>query len=553
MSTLVIGHQNPDTDAICSAIAYAELLRRRGKSDLEAACCGELSARTAFALSEAGVPVPRIVLDVRPTAGQVCTRHPLTVSDMESIYTAMNTLRAANRRSLPVVDAQGKPRGLLSVQRALDLMLPEAGAEPVSRPIETSLSRIASVLNASFQHAVDPDREESLHLSVAAYSAELFTRRVAERDPRSLIIVAGDRPAVQLPSVELGVRALALTGGNKASQGLLEVARARGVTIFTSPYDTATTTLLINCSPRVTQAMSEDVLQFTESTPLAEVRIKMAESVQPLFPVIDEQGLLLGVISRSDLVAPQRTKLVLVDHNELAQAVHGVDEADIVEVLDHHRVGGSLSSREPIRFVNEPVGSTCTLVAREWSNANLRPDPPMALCMAAGIISDTLNLTSPTATELDRSMLAWLAECSGRDLSQFAETFFSAGSALTALSPSQAIRSDCKDYTENGWRIFVGQIEEQSLDTFWKMHGELSEALDQAVKERGYDLGCLLVTDITNHHSILLVRGRGELGDAIDYPRLGDGLYDLPGIVSRKKQLLPHLVRVMLTTTRREL
>lgn len=551
MPTYVIGHQNPDTDAVCSAIGYAALLRECGDTGVEAACCGEISPRTAFALAESGLPMPRLVLDVRPNAGQVCSRNVISAGTEDSIFTAINKLRGGDHRSLPVLAENGTVAGLLAVQRALDLVLPVPGETEQGRKVGTSLGRIVRVLSGEFQHEVHPEKEESFSITVAAYSAELFAKRIAAHDPIGLIVVAGDRPAIQLPSIELGIRAIVVTGGNRLSEGLLDLARRKNVTVIVSPHDTATTTLLINCSRRVTDAMSTKFVSFEEHTPLAELRARAAETIQPLFPVVDENGLLVGVISRSDLVNPQRTRLILVDHNELAQAVRGAEEAEILEVLDHHRVGGSLTSPEPIRFINEPVGSTSTLVAKEWRARGLTPPKGVALCLASGVISDTLKLTSPTTTDVDRDLLHWLAATAGVVLDDYAARFFSAGSALTVSKPSQAVRADCKDYAENGWKIVVGQVEEQGLDIFWQAKEPLAEALRELVHEKNADLGCLLVTDISNHHSLLLVEGVTELVDAIDYPRLAEGLFDLPGIVSRKKQLLPHLMRIMQGTSRR--
>lgn len=552
MPTYVIGHRNPDTDAICSAIGYAALLNRLGQTDAEPACCGEVSARTVFALERAGLPLPRLVVDVRPTAGGICRKEAVTARDSESLLAAMDRMRQAGVRSLPVLGADGVVRGLFSVQRALDLLLPSSGELFSARLVRSSLERIASALGGEFQNAVRTAEEEDFLISVAAYSAEQFSRRLVEMAPGRLIVVAGDRPTVQSLVIARRARALVVTGGNRLSDELASRAREAGVAVLLSPHDTATTTLLMKCAQRVGDAMQDKFVSFPPATPLAQLRKATAESGQQLFPVLDEAGRLAGVFSRSDLVAPQRARLVLVDHNELSQAVAGAAEAEIVEVLDHHRVGGGLVSSEPIRFLNEPVGSTCTLVAREWKRAGLEPGRGVALCLAAGIISDTLHLTSPTTTETDREMLAWLEEQAGADMAEFAREFFAAGSALQTLEPAQAIRADCKEYCENGWRFAVAQIEEQSLATFWPLRERLEGALEELRREAGLDLACLLITDITRHHSLLLACGAEALLERIDYPKLDPKLHDLPGIVSRKKQLLPHLIRVLHAAPRRE-
>jgi manganese-dependent inorganic pyrophosphatase len=232
-----------------------------------------------------------------------------------------------------------------------------------------------------------------------------------------------------------------------------------------------------------------------------------------------------------------------VDHNELSQAVSGAEEAEILEVLDHHRVGGGLNSREPIRFQNDTVGSTCTMVARCYRREGLVPPLGMARCMAAGIISDTLNLSSPTTTPVDRDMLGWLGESCGFDVSAFAEAFFAVGSVLQLLPPREALRSDCKDYTEGPWRLSVAQIEEVGFQHFEANRASLMAAIVDLVAEKNLDFACLLVTDISLNNSLLLVAGNDRLIDAIDYPRLESRLFQLDAVVSRKKQLLPHLAR----------
>jgi len=236
---------------------------------------------------------------------------------------------------------------------------------------------------------------------------------------------------------------------------------------------------------------------------------------------------------------------VLVDHNELAQAVSGAEEAEILEVLDHHRVGGGLISREPIRFVNDTVGSTCTMVTCCFRREDLVPPLGIAHCMAAGIISDTLNLSSPTTTQVDRDMLAWLGRTCAFNVAAFAEAFFSVGSVLQLCTPREAVRTDCKEYTEGPWHLAVAQIEEVGFQHFEQLKPALAAAMAELVQEKRLDFGCLLVTDISMNNSLLLVAGNERLIDAIDYPRVESQLFRLDAVVSRKKQLLPHLARQM--------
>jgi manganese-dependent inorganic pyrophosphatase len=235
---------------------------------------------------------------------------------------------------------------------------------------------------------------------------------------------------------------------------------------------------------------------------------------------------------------------VLVDHNEFSQAVTGIENAEIIEVIDHHRLSGDLVTPHPVRFINDPLGSTCTIITRLYQQHHIRPDPPIALCLAAGIISDTLHLTSPTATPQDREALNWLRSLVTLDLGQFSKDFFACGSPLLSLSAEEAVRLDSKEYVENNHKIIAAQIEELSFEQFWKRRNELQEAIEELRLENRADFACLMVTNITLHQSLLLVTGHAKMIQAIDYPVLAPNLYDLGSIVSRKKELLPVLMRI---------
>jgi manganese-dependent inorganic pyrophosphatase len=216
-----------------------------------------------------------------------------------------------------------------------------------------------------------------------------------------------------------------------------------------------------------------------------------------------------------------------------------------LEVIDHHRLSGNLRTKEPIRFINEPVGSTSTIVALMYRMRGMTPDQAIALCLCAGMISDTLNLTSPTTTGTDREILAWLSSIAGINTEQFVKDFFAAGSMLKELVPAQAVESDRKEFAENGWRISISQIEELGLDEFWKREAALHEALEEVCRSRDLHFACLMVTDITEHNSVLLVAGNQKVVEAIEYPELNRTLYSMPGVVSRKKQLFPYLGRLL--------
>ena len=544
MSVFIFGHRNPDTDAICSALAYADFLRRTTRPDAIAACCGTPNERTEFALRRAGLQQPRIIMDIRPELEDVCNRAAVTASRDDVFYDVYQRMHEHEVRSIPVLDDDGSVTGIVSLLDLLELML-QGGVDPVrSREVRTSLSKVNSVVDGHFQHAIDPERTDDFVLTVGAMSAGRFTDRMKAFPADQLLVVSGDRPTIQLPALEMGVRGLIVTGGYELSSGLMQLAKARGVSVISSPFDTATTTMRIKAAQRIESIIEDDYMSLSAKMPVAAARAHVLRSTQTVFPVVDGKKL-VGVLSKSDLVNPPKPELVLVDHNELSQAVTGADEAEIIEVLDHHRLGGSLKSSHPIIFQMEPVGSTCTLVARKFRQAGIDPSPGIALCMASGMISDTLLLRSPTTTDVDRDILKWLQGFCDCDLEEYANEFFRVGSALRNCTPEQVVREDCKEFEENGIRFSISQIEEIGFDRFWDRQDELTEALEGLCKEHQLAFSALLITDIPSNGSLLLMSSEPDGWEEINYPQLENRLYELEQVVSRKKQLLPLIISLL--------
>jgi len=551
MTILVFGHRNPDTDAICSALAYADLLQQTTRPDAIAACCGTPNKRTEYVLKCAKLSPPRIVMDVRPELADVCHRDSITASPGEVFYEVYQRMKDHDVRAIPIVDKDRKVVGVLTLLQLMDLIFRDDADPLKTRTVSTSLEKISHILSGRFQHSIDPSRLDELLVMVGAMSAGGFTERMQRFPASRLIVVCGDRPTIQLPAIEHGVRALVVTGGYELSSGLVELAKSRGVAVIQSPHDTATTTMRIKSSQFIDSAVDTEFVALNGKQPADEARIKLEKVNEPIFPVVNDSNVLIGVLTKSDLINPPKPKLILVDHNELSQAVKGAEDAEILEVLDHHRIGGGLKSTQPIRFINEPVGSTCTLVAKQFRAAGLTPRPGIALCMASGIISDTLFLRSPTTTDVDREILEWLAGICEVDLVQYAKEFFEIGSALRNCTPAEIVREDCKEFTENNTRFSISQIEETGFDLFWDRKEELRTALEELAAKNRLHFSALLVTDVVRNGSLLLLSHESEAWDEINYPYLDRGLYELPDVVSRKKQLLPLIAQLIGTADRK--
>ncbi|MGB0775223.1 MAG: putative manganese-dependent inorganic diphosphatase, partial [Akkermansiaceae bacterium] len=505
MPLYVIGHKNPDTDSICAAIAYADLLQQKGRDHAQAARCGKVPSRTEWVLEQAGMEKPVLLDDVYASAEMICRKEVVSCLVGDTFLTAYRKMLASGVRSIPVVDNAGCLCGMLKYLDLLQLLMPSDTAAESVRRLVASTANIAALLEAETSGAPLEDEETQMVLLVGASSVETVNKRLSHAqdsgDIGSYAVICGDRPIIQQTAIDHGVKTLIVTGGFSVSSEMAKAAEAKGVLIMECAQDTATTAKLVRCARQVNHAMETDFLQVMADDNLKDLRKRLAHQKQHLFPVVDPGShRLLGVFSKSDLIDPQRIQLVLVDHNEYSQAIDGVSEAEILEVIDHHRLAGDVVSREAIRYLNEPVGSTSTLVAREYRYAGLAPNKGIAMCLLAGMVSDTLNLTSPTTTDLDREILTWLCGLASVDAAEFTHAFFASGSLLAHNSAEEAIRADRKVFEENGARVSISHIEECGMDLFEARHEELTAALHGLLDVKGYDLALLIVTDVTRHH-----------------------------------------------------
>ncbi len=537
---LVIGHRNPDTDAICSAIGYAEFKRRTGMPEAVAARCGETNDRIDFVLNTFGVSAPKFVADVSPKVSDVMQRRMMSVTPESTGAEALQLMDERNIRILPVLDANRHCRGLLSLFKLSKFLFPAANRLVDSRRVFSTLNSLAKTLQGEMPVSFEADCEEDLIMFIGAMSLESFAERLETFLREKLIVVVGDRQDIQETAIQEGVRLLIVTGGLKVEKRLLELAKRKRVSILTSPHDTATTATLSRAAVAVRHVLNEEFVCFRENAPLAIVQDEATTSGHQIFPVLDEDGRTVGLLSKTDFLKTVSRKLILVDHNELSQAVQGAGEVEIIEIIDHHRIG-ALTTQQPILFRNEPVGSTSTIVADCFFRFNVPLPAPIAGLLLAGVVSDTLNLTSPTTTSRDSEILKRLEELAGVNAREFTEKLFASGSLLTLKSAPQAITTDCKEYRENGVTFSVAQIEEIGFDQFRKRKTELMQALEAYRNSRGYYFSALLITDVTSQNSLLLVVGDEEFVDRINYPSIEPGIFELLDVVSRKKQLLPFL------------
>jgi len=541
--TYIIGHKNPDADAICSALAYAAFKKASGVTDVIAARCGNSNARIDSILNRFGVSLPVFVGDVIPRVEDIMQTNPYKVVCNDTCARALELFDIYDIQALPVVDHDGRLEGYVSIFGLGDYFIPKPKRATSMRKVTSSIRAIIGSIGGTDVITFDPENVDDLYVRVAAMELESFGKSatVEGLPTNKSIIVVGDRSDVHLRAIEMGVRLIIVTGGHRMKPEVLNLAKAAKVSVAYSDTDSATTAWAVRASTLIKGLIQKDAPIFHPQDKLSVVRRRIVQSSSPIFHVVDEDGILVGVFSKSDILKTIRTRLILVDHNELSQAVDGAAEVEIAEVVDHHRLGNPHTA-QPILFLNRPLGSTCSIVADMFRTAGLLPSPQIAGLMMCGIISDTLMLQSPTATQLDADLLNWLTRIADAEPRALADMMFNAGSVLASLTPDEAIKSDCKVYNEGDRRFSVSQVEELGFSNFWKSCDALMESLEKYRRENGLNFACLLVTDIDSQGSLLLVQGESDVINSITYSqKRPPNIFDLPGIVSRKKQLLPYL------------
>ena len=541
--TYIVGHKNPDADAICSAIAYAAYKTQRGEAGYVAARCGNSNARIDTILARFHQPLPLYLSDVSPRVRDLMAAEVVSVTENTTCAEALELIDRHDIRILPVISPRRGIVGTVSLAALGSNFIPRAHEPRLMRQVKTSLANITRALRARPINLVGERKIEELYVRLGTMDIKSFwTISEREKIPASQsLIIVGDRRDVQKRSIELGIRALVITSNLEVDPEIVEFAKSKDVSLIISPYDSATTAWVVRTATTLERVIERKFTTISADARLTEARKKFAGGSPHALLVTDDEGALQGLLTKSDLLKPVRTRLVLVDHNEITQAVPGAEEVTLTEIIDHHRLG-ALNTQQPILFINEPVGSTCTIVADLFRREGLTPTPEIAGIMMSGLISDTLMLNSPTTTPKDGAILAWLAKIAGVDPQKLADEIFSSGSVILANPPAKVVRSDFKIYEEEGVRFAVSQVEELGFGNFWQHAQPIAAALQDLRSDERLAFACLLVTDINTQKSLLLVKADEGLIRRISYAHVEqDEIFDLPGIVSRKKQLIPYL------------
>jgi manganese-dependent inorganic pyrophosphatase len=533
---LVTGHRNPDLDSIGSAIGYAEL---RGRLDDEneyvPARLGEVNAQTAWALERSGAPAPELVAHVKLRVRDVMVPCPVTASGSDPIREVGLAMGREGVDVVPVLGEDGTLAGVLSESALARRYIRESrdASDFSSRPVK--LEAVCEVLGGEV--LVTGDGDVSGRLWVLAMEADALSDIVGEGD----IAVVGDLPASQLAAIELGVDLLVLSNGTRPRDDVVAAAREARVNLVVSPLDSYVSARMIQLAVPVGRLMDDEPLTAAPDDVLEDVTPDILEVGYRAAVVVDSSRCPLGLVTRSALVGPAPRKVILVDHAEESQSAPGIEQAEIVEILDHHHIG-SIETRVPVRATFDPVGSTATLVFERFAASGLEPGRPAATMLLAALLSDTVVLTSPTTTERDRRVASLLGEQLDVDPERFGMEMFRASSDVSELSCEEIVARDAKAYELSGDRTaLVGQVEVVG-DELLSRAGELCEALESVRAEAGHAIAALMVTDIVEKGTTLLVAGEVGAVERAFGEQAQDGAITLPGVMSRKKQVAPKIL-----------
>jgi manganese-dependent inorganic pyrophosphatase len=531
----VTGHRNPDTDSIASAVGYAELLNRLNAScDYVPVRLGDVNAQTRWVLERSGAPEPAFMAHILLRARDVMQMKFSASRDDEPVRSAGLKMARSGTDVVPVIDADGILVGVVTERALARRYIRESRETSSLVDTPTAVRAIAEVLEA--EPLVGAEREVAGRVWVFARDTSASTGMEAGD-----VVVVGDRADAQRATIELGAGLLVISNGSEPADGIVELAREKGTAVIVSPLDSYVTGRMITLAAPARSVMDAEPLTVRPDDVLSDIAEAVKDIHYRAAVAVDAAGRPVGLVTRSDLVNPQRRRVILVDHAELSQSVPGVEEAEIVEILDHHHIG-SVETTVPVRALFDPVGSTSTLVVERFRQNGMEPSRPLALLLLAAVLSDTVILNSPTTTERDRDVVSYFERTLGLDAREFGREMFESTTDITGVRAEELVTRDAKHYEAgDGRTLCIAQIETVGAGVLDRAD-ELHEAMCAIRERRGYVTFALMVTDILAKGSSLIVCGEEARIEHALGPRNGEGVIDLPGVMSRKKQLAPRLL-----------
>jgi len=535
----VTGHRNPDTDTIASAIAYAEYKNLVDpENDYASARLGEVNTQTAWALKRSGSASPKLLPHIMLRVKDVMHTDLLTAHKDDPLRNVGLAMSKRNFGQVPIVDDDGSLIGLVTERDLARMYIRESRGASTFADSPVDVGAMVEVLEGELLVG-EEDREYYGNLWVISMSVDSMGKSMQPGD----VVVIGDRPKGQRRAIELGAGVLVVSNGVRPEDEVLEMARERGTTVILSPLDSYVTSRLIQLSVPCWEVMSQNPLTVDPDDLITEITESVMEVHYRAAIAVDHNKVPLGVVSRTDLLNPKPRRVLLVDHAETGQSVKGVEKAQVVEILDHHHLG-DIETNTPIPAVFDPVGSTSTLIVERFKASGLRPERSTATMLLAAVLSDTVILNSPTTTERDRDVVRYLEEMLDVDAEAFGMEMFEASSDVSDVSAEEIVNRDAKEYGTTSGKMSVSQVETVGIGLL-ERKDELLEALEDLRAKNGYIFSALMVTDIIAGRTELLCAGDCAPVERAFDERTEDGVIDLPGVMSRKKQVAPKLLAVL--------
>ena len=538
----VIGHINPDTDSVCSAIAYAAFKRQMTGKNYTAKRAGQINSETRFVLQKFGVPEPEYLSDVRTQVFDIDVVQVPGVGSDISLKRAWEIMKEGGLATLPVVCRNGQLEGLITIEDIAKSYMDVYDSCIIAKA-ETPFRNLIETLEGEMI-AGDPDEIiQSGKCLIAAANPDLMENYIEKDD----IVILGNRYESQLCAIEMGAKCIIVCDGSLVSFTIKKLAESKGCFIIKTPYDTYTATRLVNQSMPIRYFMKQKALiTFQRNDYVDDIRETMAKKRYRDFPIMDLNGSYYGMISRRSLLGARKKRLVLVDHNEVTQAVDGLDEAEVLEVIDHHRIG-SLETMNPVYFRNQPLGCTATIIYQMYREQELEISREIAGLLCSAILSDTLIFRSPTCTETDKKAAYALAQIAGIEPESYAAEMFAAGSNLSAKTPEEIFYQDFKKFVVNDVSFGVGQINSMTQKDLEDVRERMVPYMEKALTAHSIPMLFFMLTDILQGTTELLCAGNGAKELALEAFHLKEDTDQiiLENTVSRKKQLIPTLVQAI--------
>ena len=537
----VTGHKNPDSDSICAAYAYAEFKNKTGEVPAVPVRLGNVNQETQYILDYFKADAPEYLSTVKLMVEDLKFDYISPISPDISLKMAWSIIKEKDMKTLPVADENDHLLGVLSVANLTSCYM-DIWDNRILAKSKTSLDNIVDTLSAKVCYENEAVKVFPGKIAVTAMQPESMVNHIEAGD----IAIVGDRADAQKALIDLKVSLIIITGSHTPVNDIIEAAKANGVTVIVTPHDSFTASRLIVQSIPVEYVMVKDnIVSFSTDDLVEDIKQVMAESRFRSYPVIDNNGKVLGTVSRYHLISNHKKKVIQVDHNERGQSVDGLDEAEVLEIIDHHRVA-DIQTSNPIYFRNEPVGSTSSIVAKCFFENGIRPSRKAAGLLCGAIISDTLLFRSPTCTPSDVHICKKLAEIAGIDVESFAKEMFKAGTSLKGKTVEEIFNQDYKPFTIEDTKVGIAQVNTMDIEGFMPLKEDMLNYMSTKAKESGLDMVMLLLTDILNEGSEILVAGdKPEIVEKAFKVTLEDNGAFLPGVLSRKKQVVPPITNAI--------